>query len=118
MTLTFFTQFQCGFRRELGVNDAIDKLLSYVYNQINQNNLVLAIFYDLSKAFDTINHEILLCKLEGAGLKDNCLKLMKNYLNNRKQICKANGLTSKLKNIVCGVPQGSTMGPLLFIIYE
>ena len=65
----------------------------------------------MAKAFDTVNHEILLKKL------NNLLKLLQNYLYNRKQCKIANGRTSQLRNITCGIPQGSTVGPLLFILY-
>lgn len=113
----FLSPNQGGFRPGMGINDSIDTLLDFVYNSLNDNKLILTIFYDLKKAFDTINHNILFSKLHGAGFRDKTLKLLKNYFTNRKQCCTVNGLKSELLDITCGVPQGSTLGPLMFIIY-
>ena len=75
------------------------------------------VFIDLEKAFDTVNHKILLSKLDHYGIRDNALKLLTSYLMNRKQFVKRNGTQSKNGNICCGVPQGSILGLLLFTIY-
>ena len=72
---------------------------------------------DLSKAFDTIDHTTLLYKLNHYGFKDNSLSLMQSYLSNRKQYTDIDGITSNTLQIKTGVPQGSILGPLLFIIY-
>ena len=77
----------------------------------------IGIFLDLSKAFDTIDHAILLSKLEHYGVDGIPLQLVKNYLTNRKQYVKLNEVNSHLLPINTGVPQGSILGPLLFIIY-
>ena len=71
----------------------------------------------MAKAFDTVNHKILLSKLEALGISGMLLKLLRNYLTNRKQATLANGHTSDLVHIACGIPQGSTVGPLMYIIY-
>ena len=82
------------------------------------NGLINGIlFLDIRKAFDTINHEILLGKLEHYGFQEKSLLWMKSYLKDRKQFCKLNHSQSSVKNIHCGVPQGSNLGPLLFLIY-
>lgn len=92
-------------------DDAMDRLLSYTYGELNQNKTVLTIFTTY------LNHKILLSKVKGAGLTGKCLKLISNSLENRKRKSKVNEQLSNVINITCGVPQGSNLGPLLFIIY-
>ena len=75
------------------------------------------IFIDLKKAFDTVNHKILLTELEYCGVSDILLNWFESYLTGRKQYVSFNGEISDLKDITCGVPQGSVLGPLLFLIY-
>ena len=74
-------------------------------------------FIDLEKAFDTVNHKILLSKLDHYGIRDNALKWLTSYLTNGKHFVKLNWSQSKNGNICCGVPQGSILGPLLVTIY-
>ena len=75
------------------------------------------VFVDLEKAFDTVNHQILIAKLKHYGLNDKSLILLTSYLQNRYQQVTLNGEMSDLKAVSCGVPQGSILGPLLFLIY-
>ena len=75
------------------------------------------IFIDLKKAFDTVDHDILVEKLCHYGVAGKELDWFKSYMSNRKQCCKVNGHVSKLQDIKCGVPLGSCLGPLLFLIY-
>lgn len=77
----------------------------------------MAIFLDLAKAFDTVNHSELSNILPSFGLKNNSLEWFKNYLSNRKQIVQINNYTGEEININCGVPQDSVLGLLLFILY-
>ena len=75
------------------------------------------VFIDLKKAFDTVNHGILLQKLEHYGIRGTSLSWFKSYLSERKQFVNLNGTDSEVKVITCGVPQGSVLGPLLFLLY-
>ena len=75
------------------------------------------LFLDFSKAFDTINHDILLSKLYRHGIRGNPLRWFENYLYNRNQDVKIGDTISTRKTIICGIPQGSTLGPLIFLLY-
>ena len=84
---------------------------------MDSGQVPLAIFLDLSKAFDTLDHNILLHKLSFLGIKDMYLHLLRNYLSDRKQYVEINQIKSNLLPITTGVPQGSILGPLLFLVY-
>ena len=77
----------------------------------------MALFIDLKSAFDTINHSILEKKLDQYGVRGKALELISSYLRGRRQFVKGDDLESTILNVLCGVPQGSVLGPLLFIIY-
>lgn len=113
----FFTPYQGGFRPGLGTTETITTMLEYIYENFNLNLITATVYFDLSKAFDSIDHTLLLLKLEASGITGNCLKLLKNYLTNRTSTCYINNLTSTEEMIDYGVPQGSTLGPLFFIIF-
>jgi len=108
---------QYGFRPNHSTNDAITELVADVTKSFEDKNNTLSIFLDLSKAFDTIDHTILLHKLNHYGIRGTSLNWFKSYLENRKQYVKINNHKSNTKNVICGVPQGSVLGPLLFILY-
>ena len=79
--------------------------------------MVAGIYLDLTKAFDTVDHQILLHKMSHYGIRGDALEWTKNYLTNREQFTLANGVRSNNQQVHFGVPQGSVLGPLLFLIY-
>ena len=91
-------------------------IVERIRSSIDKGKYACGIFIDLKKAFDTVNHKILLSKLEHYGIRGNILNWFESYLTDRKQYVYLNGHASKMKDIVCGVPQGSVLGPLLFLI--
>ena len=110
-------EHQSGFRPNHSTINSVANLTNDIFDSINNGKVTLAAFIDLKKAFDTVNHIILLEKLERMGIRDINLKWIKNYLDNRfqKTICNSN--LSKMDKIKCGVPQGSILGPLFFLVY-
>ena len=108
---------QGGFRKKQSTINTIAKLTDDIFNGINNRELTLSCFIDMAKAFDTVNHKILLRKLAKLGIGNLLLKLIENYLADRKQCTTANNIKSSYSKILCGVPQGSILGPLFFIIY-
>ena len=108
---------QFGFRCGYSTNHAIISITEHIRNLIDQGNYVCGVFVDLEKAFDTVHHDILCEKLKYYGLRGKVNELLKSYLSNRKQFVTINGFDSETKDITCGVPQGSSLGPLLFLLY-
>ena len=87
------------------------------YNGLDLGKLVVLVFIDLKKAFDTVDHDILCKKLDVYGVQQQELSWFRSYLSNRKKFCRVNGVDSNVGEIEVGVPQGSCLGPLLFLIY-
>ena len=108
--LCYLCCMQSGFKTTFSLTETIKASL-------DKKRFGCGIFIDLQKAFDTVNHDILLKKLEHYGIRGTALNWFKSYLSNRKQFVSINGHSSSLANISCGVPQGSVLGPLLFLIY-
>ena len=114
---SFLFQYLCGFREGYNTQPALIKFLEKCKSVLDNKEFVGAIFMDLSKAFDCLNHELLIAKLCAHGFSRSALKLIHSYLNERQQRVKVNGSFSTSKMTSLGVPQGSVLGPLLFKIY-
>ena len=108
---------QFGFQKNHSTDHAITTLIDELASAFDKDLYTLGVFIDLSKAFDTVNHNILVSKLNHYGIKNNNLKWLSDYLSNRKQCVTIDDELSNLEKINCGVPQGSILGPLLFLIY-
>lgn len=110
--------YQHGFRSHHSTITACTLLLDLIYQKLDTNLIACSIFIDLSKAFDTINHNILLKKLKNNFFfSDNAANIVTNYLTNRNYVVKIDDSISDKKDLTIGVPQGSILGPLFFIMY-
>ena len=108
---------QFGFRKVHSTSHAITSICEKILENVNNDQHTISIYLDLSKAFDSVNHTILLSKLEHYGVRGVALDFFRSYLNKRQQFTIVNGQASELLTVICGVPQGSTLGPLLFLLY-
>ena len=121
--LTYIDKFslldenQLGFRKEHKTVGAIACVIQQIRQAMDQKQSSCSIFLELKKAFDTLDHDILPSKLKSFGFRGRVLTLLKSYLNNRKQFLQLDSYRSSCQSVKCGVPQGSALGPSLYLLY-
>ena len=112
-----FYNLQFGFRLNLSTNNALLSVIENIQTDLDNGDFAAGVFIDLKKAFDTVDHDILLKKLEYYGVRGLSRDWFQSYLKNRKQFVSISNSTSNTNEITTGVPQGSVLGPLLFLLY-
>ena len=112
-----FHENQFGFRRYYSTSLALINVVEEIRECIDDKKMMIGLFLDLTKAFDLVNHKILLKKLNHCGIRGVANSLIESYLTNRKQYVQIKNEKSKLQSVEMGVPQGSVLGPLLFLVY-
>ena len=103
--------------KKYSTNHALLSIIEQIRNYLDNGTFACGVFVDLEKAFDMVNHQILFSKLDHYGIRGRSNSWLKSYLSNQDQIVKLNDSSSSKLNISFGVPQGSILGPLFFIIY-
>ena len=114
---SLFCTSQFGFRKNLSTENAVLNLVDYVGERLDAGNFVVGVFLDVAKAFDCIDRQLLLQKLEKYGIRDTELNFFRNYFGGRMQYTAIDDLNSELTEVRKGIAQGSTLGPLMFLIY-
>ena len=112
-----FSKNQFGFRSKHSTNDALVNITEQIRRALDRSQFACGTFIDLQKAFDTVDHKILLSKLANYGVRGLAKKWFSSYLSDRQQFVSIQNSVSESKSILHGVPQGSVLGPLLFLIY-
>lgn len=110
-----FSKQQFGFRPCHSITTTLLNCTNEWYANMDRGPYSLVVFLDLKKAFDAVNHEIILSKFQMYAFKEKAINLLRCYLTQRIQRCQLNDRLSREKEVVCGIPQGSILGPLLFL---
>ena len=110
-------QLQSGFRRGFSTESCLIHLSDFIRFEMDKGHMVGMLLLDLQKAFDSVNHDILLMKLQSIGINTDIVNWFQSYLSGRLQTINISGASSTPREITCGVPQGFILGPLLFFIY-
>ena len=108
---------QYGFRTGLSTSHAIQHYVKYIIDGINNKKVTAGVYLDFARAFDSVNYDILILKLRDMGISNMIVNWISGYLGNRQMCTKFNSYTSNTKSLICGVPQGSVVGPILFLCY-
>ena len=108
---------QFGFQKGISTETAISHFIEKVYCSLDGKKTSTAVFVDFCKAFETVNHDILLKKIHQYGFRGKPLELLSSYLSNRTHVTRIGGYVSSTKPVTMSVPQGSHLGPILFLLY-
>lgn len=114
---SIFCHNQHGFRPNRSTSSAVLVLTQHLYRALHESKIAVVVYLDIKKAFDTVNHSILLYKLHQYGFRGKMSELFNSYLSNRKQCVVINDFVSTPRTVLTGVPQGSVLGPILFSLY-
>ena len=113
----YYYNFQFVFRSNFSTNNAHLSIVESIQSHLDKNKFCAGVFVDLKKAFDTVDHHILLQKLEHYGIRGVANEWFSSYLKNRARFVSIGNVSSTIKELLTGVPQGSVLGPLLFLLY-
>ena len=116
-TMNILCDEQYGFRKSRSTSLAIVNYVKFLTDEVNKRNLVGSIYIDFARAFDLINHNRLIEKLTDMGVRIRLVMWIEDYLSNRNICTKLNNCISSTRTLLCGVPQGSVLGPTLFLCY-
>ena len=116
-TISLINSSQFGFKKGISNQDAIQNLTEQIYESLDDNCSAVSVFFDFSKAFDTINRNIFVRKLSKYGINGLSLVLLSSYLSDRTQAVRIGNILSPFKQINLGISQGSVLAPLLFVMY-